>query len=213
MNGILLYVLLLALPTMSFAKSAKLSTKEVDTVLASYRQAKAIRAKVKKTVYQETMQTETKSQGDFYFSKGKLRLDIAEPERTTLVYDGKIIWFESRLDDQHVTVTKMRVNELRRSDTILAALFDSKDMLKHFNLKAASKSEKGNLFAFEAKDKKKSDVQSLEFTVKNKDIQRISYKDRIENRVTLEFSELTKGAVSADKFVYKPPQHAEITEP
>src|SRR4051794_6353149 len=77
------------------SEAAKNPAKEVDGVLASYRAAKAIKAKVKKTVVQEVMGTSMKSEGSFFFSKGKLRLEMREPERTTLVYDGKHVWFES----------------------------------------------------------------------------------------------------------------------
>lgn len=189
------------------------STKEVDAVLTSYRRAGALKAKVNKTVVQETMGTETKSRGAFYFSKGKLRMDIMEPERSALVYDGKNVWFESRFDDQHVQVTKMRVGELRKANSMLAALFDKKDVLKNFKL-IGTKSENGKkIFSFEAKDKKKSDVQFLEIALKDKDIQRITYKDQIENRITLEFSELIAGPLPANKFAYKAPKGAEVTEP
>jgi chaperone LolA len=194
-------------------KSATGTAKDVDTVLASYRQASALKAKIKKTVVQKTFGTEMKSQGDFYFSKGKLRMEIMEPERSTLVYDGKHIWFESRLDDQHVQVTKMKANELRKSDSLLAALFDRKDVLKNFNLTGSKSDETRKTYSFEAKDKKKSDVKFLEIALKEKDIEHITYEDQIENRVTLEFSDMTKGALDAKKFAYKPPKGAEVTEP
>ncbi|MGZ3722571.1 MAG: LolA family protein, partial [Bdellovibrionales bacterium] len=224
-------LLVLAVPALAFAKPAKASAakglsgkksagkesakpaKEVAQVLASYRVAKAIKAKVKKTVVQETMGTSMKSEGNFYFSKGKMRLEMSEPERTVLVYDGKTIWFESRADEEHIVVTKIHGNEFHRSDSLLAALFDKSDALKQFNLKSSTTDESKKAFTFEPKDKKKSDVVSLEIALRDKDIQRIAYKDQIDNRVILEFSDVTKGSVSADKFSYKPPKGAEITEP
>ncbi len=207
-------LLLFAAPVFAMPKPVKSQTgAEVETVLARYRLAKAITAKVKKTVFQETMQSESKSQGDFYFAKGKLRIDISEPEKTTLVYDGKTVWFESRLDDQHVSVTKMRASSVHKSGSLLAALFERKGVLDRFKLVGNKTANGGNVFSYEAKDKKKSDVRFLEIAIKNKDIQRITYRDQIENRVTLEFSNLSKGAVPASKFVYKPPRSAEITEP
>ena len=214
MNWKTFALLLLIGPSLALAKGAKvLPGAEVEAVLAKYRQAKAITAKVKKTVYQETMQTETKSQGEFYFAKGKLRLEMEEPEHTILVYDGKTIWFESRLDDQHVTVTKMRATDLHKSDSLLAALFERKDVLHSFNLTGTKSAGGGNIYSYQAKDQKKSDVRFLEIALKSKEIQRITYRDQIENRVTLEFSGLSKAAVPAAKFAYKPPKHAEITEP
>ena len=129
------------------------------------------------------MGTSMKSQGEFYFSKGKMRLEMREPERTTLVYDGKIIWFESRADEEHIVVTKMKAMELRKSDSLLASLFDRKDVLKNFNLKS-SKSEWLAIkdFKFEPKDKKEKWISNrLEIALKDKKtFERISYKDQIE---------------------------------
>jgi outer membrane lipoprotein-sorting protein len=211
-----LFLLCWALPAVSASTKKPVessSTREIDGVLASYRQAKGIEAKVKKSVIQETIGTEMKSQGTFFFSRGKMRMEIVEPERSILVFDGKYIWLESRFDDSHIEVTKMRAGELRKSNSILAALFDRKDVLKNFKLLNRKVDGEKKTFSFTAKDKKKNDVQSLEIALKDKNLDRISYTDRIENKVTLEFSDVTKGALNADKFVYKPPKGSDVTSP
>jgi outer membrane lipoprotein-sorting protein len=217
--------LILAAQVSAFAKkpAAKSSKKakaessspasEVTQALAGYRSAKGVQAKVKKSVVQETMGTEMKSSGNFYFNKGKMRLEMSEPERTVLVYDGKNIWFESRADEEHIVVNKLKAKEFKRSDSLLAQLFDKNDVLKNFNLKSSFADISKKTFQFEAKDRKKSDIVELEIVLKDKDIQKIAYKDQIDNRVSLEFSDIEKGAVPADKFAYKPPKGAEVTEP
>jgi len=204
----------------SFAKTnqtkkapTKSAGQEISTVLNSYRAAKAMQAKVKKTVTQEALGTEVKSEGQFYFSKGKLRMEISEPERSVLVYDGKNVWFETPLDETRAHVTRMRVNELKRSDSLLTALFERKDILDTFKLLNTKANSGAKTYSFAPKNKKKSEVQSLEITIKQKDIERISYRDQVENRVTLEFVDLNKkGKVSQDKFAYKPPKNAEVNE-
>lgn len=209
-------LIFLTLPLIAVAKpvgstKAKPPTREVDKVFASYRAGKPFKAKVKKTVTQEIMGTTMTSSGTFYFSKGKMRMDISEPERTTLVYDGKAIWSESRSTDDHVLVTKIRSIELRKSDSLLASLFGGENVLKKFTLKSIKSDDTKKNYTFEAKDKK-SDVQVLEITLKDKDIQRISYKDSRENKVTLEFDDLSHASVAADKFAYRPPKGAEVIE-
>jgi len=209
--------LLLLVSPVSFAKAAPkkatLSVKDVDGVLAKYRRAPAIQAKVKKTVVQETMGMENTSTGDFYFSKGKLRLDFTEPERTSLVYDGRFVWLESRLDDKNIQVTKMRTNELKRSKSVLTALFEKEDVLRNFKLvKSAEKDGSKNYF-FEPKKKRAEDeIQLLQIVLKNKDLERISYRDQLENTVSFDFTEMTKGKVPAAKFSYKVPKNAQVTE-
>lgn len=194
-------------------KEAKGATREVSTVLGNYRTAKSIQAKVKKTITQDALGTEMKSEGVFYFSKGKLRMDIREPERSTLVYDGKNVWFEVPMDDDRVHVTRMRINELKKSDSLLTALFESKDLLNTFKF-LKSKSDNGaKTYSFAPKDKKKSEVQKLDITIKKREIERIAYKDQVDNRVLLEFSDVDKaGTVPSDKFAYKLPPKAELTE-
>jgi outer membrane lipoprotein-sorting protein len=210
-----------AAPAKTSVKSAKApaktkakgtsSSREVLAVLKTYRTASAITAKVHKTVTQEALGTEVKSDGEFFFSKGRLRLEIREPERSLLVFDGKTIWFETPIDEDRVHVTKMRANELRKADSLLTALFDGQDWLKSFKLVSAKSQDGVKVFVFEAKDKK-NEVQRLEIALKSKDVQRITYKDQVENRVTLEFSQLTKGKVPAEKFAYKIPKKAELVE-
>ncbi len=202
--------------TAVFAKPAPAPTmaaKDVDGVLSKYRQAPAIQAKVKKTVVQETMGTENTSTGDFYFSKGKLRLDFTSPEKTSLVYDGKFVWLESRLDDKNIQVTKMRTNELKRSKSVLTALFEKKDILRNFKMVKTAEAEGAKNYFFEPKKKKAEDeIQLLQIVLKNKELDRISYKDQLENTVSFDFSQVTKGKVPAAKFSYKVPKNAQVTE-
>lgn len=206
-----------AAPAFAKVKAGKkkpvLAAKDVETVLAAYRKAPAIQAKVKKTVVQETMGTENTSTGEFFFSKGKLRLDFTEPEKTSLVYDGKFVWLESRLDDQNIQVTKMRTNELKRSKSVLTALFEKKDVLRNFKMVKAAEEKGSKNYFFEPKKKKTDDeIQLLQVVLKNKELERISYKDQLENTVSFDFSDLTKGKVPAAKFSYKIPKNAQVTE-
>lgn len=200
-------------PVHAANKKATLTAKDVDTVLAKYRQAPAIKAKVKKTVVQETMGTENTSSGDFFFSKGKLRLEIKEPDQTTLVYDGRFVWLESRLDEATVQVTKLRTNELKHSKSVLTALFEKKDVLRNFKLVKSAEVEGLKNYFFEPKKKKAEDeIQLLQVVLKGKELARISYKDQLENTVSFDFSDLSKGVVPVEKFKYKPPKNAQVTE-
>jgi outer membrane lipoprotein-sorting protein len=198
----------------AFAKAKKTSpTAEVEAVMSKYRKAPAVTAKVKKTVVQEMTGVDTKSTGNFYYSKGKLRLDFIEPEKTTLVYDGRYVWLEARLDDKKVQVTKLRTNELKKSKSVITALFDQKDVLRGFKLVKSGKEDGAKVYTFAPKNKKAGgEVTSLEVALKGKDISRIGYTDEVENKVNFYFTDLTRGKVDARKFSYKPPKNAEVTE-
>lgn len=214
MRTLVLTLLFLAFAPHAEAKAKKKADplKEVESVLAQYRKAAAVKAKVKKTVTQETMGTEMKSEGEFFFSKGKLRLDFTEPEHTTLVYDGKYVWFETRLDDENVQVMKMKTNDLKKSRSVLTALFEKKDILRGFKLLKSEGDETRKTYSFEPKSKKdQTEVKFLEIVIAKKELEKILYKDNIENTVAFEFTNLTRGKVPATKFSYKPPKKAEVT--
>ena len=191
---------------------------EVEKTLASYRESRNFKAQVKKTITQEILGGDPSvSEGEFYFSKGRLRLEISKPEPTILVFDGKHIWFESRIGegkDQKIVVSKMKAQQIKKSDSLLAVLFDKKDILKSFNLKSTKSLDKGKQFVFTPKDTKKSEVQLLQLVLipKSKEILSISYTDSVENKVDLEFSNTQKTEVPKNKFSYTPPKGADVTE-
>lgn len=201
------------LPALALAKTAKpaKSVQELEHVLKSYREAPAITAKVQKTVANEFMGNEKISKGMFYFAKGKMRMDIQPPEHSTVVYDGKHIWLESRVEN-NIEVLKVRSNKLKKTDSLLAALFEQKDVLRGFkHLKTEGKgSEK--TYSFVPKKKGSSEVSALQVSIKSKQLTKISYTDQMENKVTLDFSDVKHGKVSSDKFAYHPPKGARITE-
>ena len=192
--------------------ASQMSARDVDAVLTKYRQAEAFRSKVKKTVTQEVIGTETSGDGVFYFSKGKLRLEMSEPENTTLVYDGKTIWMETRLDKDTVEVTKVKSRDLKKNDTLLAALFERKNILQSFKLISARVDGELNVYSFEPRDKKKTEVRLLDIVLNGKELSQVAYRDDRENKVTFVFTDLVREPVAAAKFKYKPPKGANVTE-
>ena len=188
-----------------------LSAAEVDAAMAAYRKAPAVEARVKKTIHQEVMNTKNESEGRFYFSKGKLRLDFDRPERSTLVYDGRTVWLESRLDDKHVQVSRVKSGALRKSNSLMAALFDNKDALKAFRLLTRKEEHGLTKFAFEPRDRKATEVRSLEIALDHQALSAITYRDEMENKVEFQFKDVRLGPVAAAKFKYQPPKGASVT--
>lgn len=190
----------------------KTTARDVDLVLTKYREAEAFSAKVKKTVAQEVLGTENSGDGKFYFSKGKLRLEMAEPENTTLVYDGKVVWMETRLDENTIEVTKVKSKQLKKNDSILAALFERRNILQTFKLTGSKDVEGRKIFSFEPKDKKKTEIRALDIALRGKELAGVAYKDDRENRVSFDFTDLVREPVAPEKFTYKPPKGANVTE-
>lgn len=188
------------------------SAADVDGVFAKYRKAGGFQADVKKTVAQEVLGIETAAQGRFYFGKGKVRLEMDEPENSTLVFDGKTVWMESRLDAETIEVTKIKSGNLKKSDSIWTALFDKKTLAKSFKLKSAKKSGDMIVYTFLPRDLKKTEVRLLEVGLADGEMKRVAYKDDRENRVQFDFDKLVKEPAKAELFAYKPPKGATVTE-
>ena len=201
-----------ALARPSRPKKLSTPTSQVEDVLTRYRAAKSVKARVKKTVTQELMGSTHVSEGLFYFAKGKLRLDLTKPEPSILVYDGKNIWLESHLDAQTIEVSHMRAGALKRSDSLMASLFDKKDALKGFRLLQTHAGDGYKSYSFTPKDKSTTEIRSLEVELRGPELKRIKYKDQMENTVDFEFGDLSHEAVDLNLFVYKPPAGANVTE-
>lgn len=185
---------------------------DVNEILARYRKAKSVQADVRKLVVQELMGTKNESEGKFYYARGKLRMDLSKPEKSTLVYDGKSVWLESRIDDKHVEVSHFKAGDLKKSDSVMAALFDKQGALNDFKLLKAAEAAGQKVFTMEPKDSSKTEVRLLEVAIKDQHIRRISYKDQMENLVRFEFSNMSQEKVPAERFTYKPPKGANVTE-
>lgn len=201
-----------------FAAKLAAPQREVEETLASYRESRTFKSKVKKTITQELMGGEpSTSEGDFYFSKGRLRLQIEKPEPTLLVYDGKFIWFESRISEGSETkilVTKMKSQQLKKTDSLLAVLFDRRDFLKLFKLVKSDSSGELKSYSFVPQDPKKSEVQTLALTLNptSKEIRKVTYTDAVENKIEIDFLKTEKTDVPQSTFQYQPPKGADITE-
>jgi len=205
---------LVAIATSTSIAGAKMSVKDVDAVLTKYREAEAFTATVKKTVAQEVIGTETTGVGRFFFSKGKLRLEMGEPENTTLVYDGKTVWMETRLDEKTIEVTKVKSKELKKNDSLLATLFERKNILQSFTMDKTRESGGTRIYTFRPKNIKNTEVRLLEISLsgKGQELAAISYRDDRENQVSFEFNEVVREPVPSEKFNYKPPKGANVTE-
>lgn len=94
----------------------------------------------------------------------------------------------------------------------MAALFDRKDALKKFKLVSATEKGTDRTYVFEPRDKKATEIRSLDVAVQGHEIRGITYKDAMENTVSFVFSDLKREAVPKDTFNYKPPQGASVTE-
>lgn len=191
---------------------AKPSAESVAKVFAELRKADGVRADIKKVVEQKVLERTVESSGLFYFSKGKMRLEISKPEPSLLVFDGSHVWLESTFDEDTKQVTKIFAGNLRKSDSMMASLFDRDDVLKKFKLIGVADHEGLRKFSFVPKNPKSTEVKSLDIELQGNKLKSLAYADQIENVVRYEFETLSVRKLSNGLFLYKPPNGATVSE-
>lgn len=165
----------------------------------------------------EILGTHKTSQGQLYYLKGRMRLEIASPDKSMLLVDGKHIWFENQIDENNkkINVSKTSMSRLSKAHTVVAALFDAKKALKHF--KITDNKTKADLLVVELKPIKSeaSEIIRLEMQIVAKTIKlkQVTYWDDRENEVRFSIGKVEKLNGDAEKlFAYSPPKGAEIVE-
>lgn len=204
----------------SFAQAAKKSA-STETLLqettAKYRSTGVVELNVEKTLKTELNPQGQKNTGTIYLSAGLFRIENTEPDKSTLVFDGKFIWNEQPPAPDFpgpVLVSKAKVDKHNTSQIALATLLTKEPITKKFKiLKSAAE---GDVTIFETEPlQKDSNIQSLilKIITSKKEVSLISYKDEIGNTTEMNFTK-TKflQKKNAKLFKYQPPKGAQVTE-
>lgn len=191
---------------------------ELDKALAPLRTPSGVHLELKRKAINTILEREKSGEGHLYYRKGRLRIEMKSPETSLLVMDGKSLWLESKLDKEmggKTMVSKTSASSLKKSNTLIAALLENKNILNDFSLKNRKESSEQVLLEFKAREPAKSEVQSLSVWIKNKgtSLSKVQFTDDKENDVTLEFGEPKPlPADSNELFRYVPAKGAEVTE-
>ncbi len=182
--------------------------------LATFRARQGGQVELKKTSQNHLIGKESQSNGHLYFKLGKFRIDFEKPEPSTLIMDGKVIWYEVKFGADSggkTIVNKIRAKSLNKSQSLWTAILNDGEALDSFQL--IEKTSAADLATFRLKPKHESEIQELKVvtTQKDKRVIEIAYTDDRENEVRFEL-----GAIQALKketqFKYTPPSGAEVTE-
>lgn len=192
------------------ATNAPVSLKKLDQVFKHLRTGDGFHARVIKKVHVESLDKDTESKGEIDFSKGRMRLDLTEPEKLLLVYDGKVAWQEEEYDDgdkKEPLITRMKSQKIKKGSAVLAVLLGNAGILKNFRL-AKQDGEHYELRPVS----RRSDVKILKVNLDGDELESVAYVDSLDNEVTFTFEHFREEKISADRFVYKPPKGAEVNE-
>jgi outer membrane lipoprotein carrier protein len=190
--------------------------------LAHYGKTPTVKMQVEKTFKPGLVGKPRTSQGELYFTKGKMRLEITSSPKSLMILDGKQIWM---VDDGSEfgtgdLITRVQMSQaMRKNNSFLALLFDEGEHWNRFKVvKVTQPKGKGTVTTLEMQPKPEAQLPDItkllvELDLKQPRISRIAYWDSLDNEVSYLFPkvEFLKKKLNA-KFRYEPPKGADITE-
>lgn len=178
-----------------------------------------VNMQLKKKVTSPFYMTPRESEGELYFSKGKIRLSIVKPEVSLLVLNGNDIWLEEKLSEDSggvVQVSHYETSKASKSSALLALLFGESEIWKEFKLMSRSEEDGKTIYKLEPNDKSRLDVTQLSIELDKSSkhqLTKVSFSDNIENLTEYEFSKIkTQSSAKPNLFKYTPPKGAQVTK-
>lgn len=217
LSNIIFSILLGTAIIVNSAEANVTASGDLDRVMKNYKTASTIIFDVKKTVISEVLEKESVYRGIIRFANGKINWTNDEPEKSTMIYDGKVLWtiqYPPAEFNSPPQIAKTNLKKSKNTPLVLNSIFGSKPLKNYFEI--IPEKGDGNLKDFLLKDKKKNlgiKEMLLTIDVKTEKIISLSYKDEVENSTRLEFkstrfNERIKDAI----FSFKPPKNSVITE-
>lgn len=161
---------------------------------------------------------ESKSKGKMHFSKGKLRIDITEPNPSHLVIGNKVIWYSEKSDfeENKWVVVKVAKEKAKSTQAFFNLLFGDTGVTKKLELIGNNKVKDFESYILKPKNSAEfPGVTKLAiiFNQKTKEIMFLKYWDNLENETSYELTNIEKKNKS-DKslFKYTPPKNSDVTE-
>lgn len=216
LNSLFLTVLLL-FGTVSPARSAIARFTNLDQSLTKYSQSQLVTMKVEEKQFSNLLGKEKKVAGVVSLSKGKFRYDIKGNEDSMILFDGKYLWtvqFPNKDLGGRVQITKTRSGKVANSQLILNLLGEPRNVYNQFTVQQESAGAEESVYVLTPKNRK-SNLKHVSLFLNNKNlqIQRLKYRDDVENEVDLtikdtDFVSKPTGSV----FEFTPPKNSQVIE-
>jgi outer membrane lipoprotein carrier protein len=189
----------------------------LNEVQEKYSKAKSIKMEVEKELTLSALRKTKKSSGNLSLaSNGKFRLEMKEPDKSLIVIDGQNIWVVQypEFKSEKTQVMHSKLKEQLKSQVLLSFLMGQGKIKKHFKILNQKEDDGTTIIKLEPKDEG-TDLKNIELQVDSdeKIINKISYKDSLDNEISYKFSNNKfEDKTKASLFKFKPPKDAEVTE-
>jgi outer membrane lipoprotein-sorting protein len=184
----------------------------------AYQKAKTVTMDIKKTLKSQILDSNTSSSGKVMFSKGRMRMEMAIPDKSLVVIDKKHIWVvnypSGEFKNSALQVIKADISSKKGRSQNFLGLLTQGGVLKYFNVSGLQKvSEEERVFFLQPNE------ATVEFkraqmilNPKTKLITGLRYWDELDNETDFQFSNVKFNKDLNEKnFSYSPPKNADIT--
>ena len=189
--------------------------RRIDT---AYQNAKTVSMDIKKSLKSQLIDSQSNSSGKVMFSKGRMRMEMSEPDKSLVVIDKKHIWVvnypSGEFKNSALQVIKAEISSKKGRSQNFLGLLTQGGVLKYFNVSGLMKvSDEERIFFLQPND------ATVEFkraqmilNPKTKLITGLRYWDELDNETMFEFSKVKFNQKLDEKiFIYKPPEGADVT--
>lgn len=191
--------------------------KPLRDTLGRIQKTKMVEFQVEKKVVSELMAQEKSYQGRAFLSGPLFRFETKSPEKSLVVYDGKVLWVVQYPDPElggPIQVLRGKVEGPQKDQMLLTELLAKGKLLQSFEISRTGESD--GVISYEGLPKEKGmTLQKVMVQVKSKDkeLKTLEYIDDVGNKTSLHIQQqkLLKDA-RPELFRYRLEKGAQVTD-
>ena len=187
--------------------------KKVDK---KYQKRHGIHVDLEKTLILEALGTKKESNGEAWFNKGKMRLEIKKPIPSKVIADGTYLWVENpppkEFKGAKTQVLKAKLDSQRARSQGLIQLLTQGGLLKYFKV-VGVQNVGPRVHYFLQPEKQSVEFKRAQVTIniKSEIISELRYWDNLDNETFYKFSKTRfNQSLKKSLFRYTPPKDAEV---
>ena len=209
------FLVILLVSSLGFADKEIDTLKPLKEMLSRIQKAACVDFHLEKTIHSDVMGTDKVYKGRAYLAGALFRFETEAPEKTLVVYDGKILWVVRYPDADFggkIEASRIHLKSKQKDQLVLSQLLSEGKLLESFDV--VKTAEEKELISYEGKPKDKSmNIQKVNLQVKNKNLQILEYVDEVGNKTSLKITsqKLLKN-LDTKHFVYHPEKGAQVTD-
>lgn len=183
-------------------------------VTSKYRKSNLVTIHLVKTVKSNLLGKETKYKGTVYLASNKFRLNIDEPDKNQIIFDGKTIWnvqYPPKELPGPVQVAKSKLDKNSKKQILISTLIAKDGIKENFKVTKEEKLDEGTKVTL-VPLKNELNIKNLDVVIKNSKITSINYSDDVGNLTTFVFEKTEFSTKSSTQlFKFKVPKDAQVT--